>query len=265
MRERASEWKRRLIACDERLPLAKLYQGDHWTKAQQLAVSAAKAGYAPDLWVASAGLGLQPVSTSAPAYAATFSLRHADSVATTSDGSAMWWQSLHEDGDGSTLEDLASRGQLLLVLSEVYASAMAADLEKLSTLGTETLLIGGSQDLPGLTRVRADATLRHALGGTLTSLNVRMAAAWLEHCSAARLTSPETQDAWRKWVSQVAKHERYDRKPMTDEAVMGFIRSSRAVDPERSRTRLLRELRSQGLACEQKRFANLYAVTLESQ
>lgn len=265
VRLRAAEWKRRVIAAEQRVPLVRLYQGDHWTRAQQLATYAAKAGFTPDVWVASAGLGLKPVSSAAPAYAATFSPRHADSVAVSPDGCAAWWQSLQADGGGAQLDDLARRGQLLLVLSEVYAKAMAPDLRRLGTLGAEALLIGGSQEFPGLARLRTDATLRDALGGTLTSLNVRMAAAWLERCSTTRLTSPETHKAWQSWASQVAKQERYDRKPMTDEAVIEFIRNSLALHPDYSRTRLLRELRSQNLACEQKRFANLYAATLENR
>ncbi|CAM5715916.1 hypothetical protein SVIOM74S_09450 [Streptomyces violarus] len=47
---------------------------------------------------------------------------------------------------------------------------------------------------------------------------------------------------------------------MTDENVIAFIRESLAQNPSYSRTRLLRMLRDQGLACEQKRFAELYAT-----
>ncbi|MFJ5884355.1 hypothetical protein [Kitasatospora cineracea] len=142
---------------------------------------------------------------------------------------------------------------------------MSEEIEHLGDLVARTLLIGGNQELPGLARVPADASLRHALGGTLTSLNVRMAAAWLERCTAAQLTSAETFRAWRTWAAAVAKRERYDRRPLSDKEVIDFIRKSLALHPGCSRTRLLRELRGQGLACEQKRFADLYTATVENE
>jgi hypothetical protein len=107
-------------------------------------------------------------------------------------------------------------------------------------------------------RVPADASLRYALGGTLTSLNVRMASSWLEHCTSGTLTAPQTRSAWGEWAATVARKERYARAPMTDEAVLVFIRSMKTRHPDYSRTRLLRLLRDEGLACEQKRFGNLY-------
>ncbi|MFF7457901.1 hypothetical protein [Kitasatospora sp. NPDC008115] len=252
-------------AADQRVPLTDLYQGDHWTKAQALVPLASKAGFIPELWVASAGLGLRPVTDTAPAYAATFSPRHADSVAGSPDDSARWWRCLQADDSTRSLATLSQRGDVLLVLSEAYANVMVSDLDGLAQGKNNTVLIGGAQGHPGITRVPSDATLRHALGGTLTSLNVRMAAAWLEHCSNARLTSPEIQTAWNTWTAQVSKRETYNRRPLTDEAVIEFIRTNHAQHPDHSRTRMLRELRGQGLACEQKRFAHLYAVTVEKQ
>ncbi|TPQ18628.1 hypothetical protein [Streptomyces sporangiiformans] len=260
--ERVAEWGRRLDTAADPRPLTELYKGDHWVRSLRLPASAAQAGFTAELWVASAGLGLQPVSASAPAYAATFTSRHEDSVGGTFDERGTWWHHLQEERGASRLTDLACKGPILLVLSEVYAAAIETELQALAAIGGEALLIGGARDLPGLTRLPADGSLRSALGGTLTSLNVRMAAWWLEHCSGARLTQPDTSAAWNDWVAQASKKERYHRAPMTDERVISFIRESVAQNPVHSRTRLLRMLRDQGLACEQKRFADLYAATV---
>ncbi|MGW0927587.1 hypothetical protein [Streptomyces sp. NPDC002644] len=257
---RVAEWCRRLDSGTHPRPLDQLYKGDHWSRSQQLRRSAAQAGFSADLWVASAGLGLQPVSASAPSYGATFTPRHEDSVGHSFEERTSWWRLLQKERDATTLTDLAHRGPVLLVLSEMYAVAMHEELEALASLRTEALLIGGSRDLPHLPRVPADASLRSALGGTLTSLNARMAAWWLEHCSDARLTAPETWAELNRWVSAVSKKERYQRTPMTDESVIAFIRERLTEHPSLSRTRLLRMLRDQGLACEQKRFADLYAT-----
>lgn len=262
--QRVAEWCRRLDSASHPLPLEQLYKGDHWARSQRLRSSAVQAGFTPDLWVASAGLGLQPVSASAPAYGATFTPRHEDSVGHSFEDRSSWWRLLQRERGAATLTELANRGPILLVLSEMYAAAMQNELEALASLKTEAILIGGARDLPHLPRLPADATLRSALGGTLTSLNARMAAWWLEHCSNARLNAPATWDELSKWVSEVSKKERYQRTPMTDESVIAFIRESLAQDPTYSRTRLLRMLRDQGLACEQKRFADLY-TTVENR
>ncbi|MEU9120104.1 hypothetical protein AB0C96_09620 [Streptomyces sp. NPDC048506] len=273
MKQRASNWQKRIRTATARggsaLPsLTELYRGDHWTRSRRLTAAASDAGYKTQLWVASAGLGLQPVepeTETAPAYAATFSTRHADSVATSAAENAQWWGHLQEGTGRATLQELGQRGPVLMVLSEVYASAMEAELLALGALGGEALLIGGLREVPGVHRVRSDAGLSHALGGTLTSLNVRMAASWLEHSKDGTLTSPATQNAWSEWAAATTKPVKYNREPMSDEDVIVFIKRETATLPGVSRTRLLRALRDDGKACEQSRFANLYKKTMEER
>lgn len=262
---RAHVWQARLNEASGLIPLSSLYQGEHWVQARQLAGAAAMAGFAPQMWVASAGLGLQPITASAPAYAATFSPRHADSVGESTADSVRWWNHLQVGRGHATLEDLGRRGAVLLSLSEVYGNALRDDLSALGAIGAEAVLIGGSADIPGLLRVPARATLRSALGGTLTSLNVRMAASWLRHCAGGKLTTKTTERSWERWAATADKAERYDRTPLSDEAVKDFIRRHAQLHPDYSRTRLHRLLRDAGLACEQKRFAMLYAETMEER
>ncbi len=263
--ERSTIWKGRVADASATQPLDRLYCGDHWTQSRRLVATAAKAGFDARLWVASAGLGLRPASESAPAYAATFSTRHADSVATSADGSARWWRHLQEEQGRTTLQELEKNGPILMVLSEVYAKAMEAELRALGAVASEALLVGGIEGIPGIRRVASDAGLRPALGGTLTSLNVRMAASWLQHCEDSRLTSETTSSAWYEWASAVPKPEQLNRQPMTDVQVIAFIRHEMGTQPGVSRTRLLRILRDSGRACEQSRFASLFKRTMGDQ
>lgn len=262
--ERAVEWARRLHAVPgPRIALEDLYQGDQWRRAQALTKAASRAGFVPRLYVASAGLGLRPVSSLAPSYAATFLPRHADSVASSSAQAAAWWDHLQRIDASCPLPQIAAAaGRALVVLSETYAGAMHRDLAALAATGAEVVLVGGACELDGIVRVPANAALRYALGGTRTSLNVRMAASWLEHCTPGHLITPSAQTRWKDWADQVARPERYERRPMTDEAVIDFIEKSKDSHPGYSRTRLLRLLRDQGMACEQKRFADLYTATI---
>ncbi|MFG2683744.1 hypothetical protein [Streptomyces sp. NPDC048392] len=270
VKQRSSNWQKRIQTATARggasLPsLTDLYRGDHWTRARRLTVAASAAGFRTQLWVASAGLGLQPVepkTQTAPAYAATFSTRHADSVATSAAENAQWWGQLQAGSGQAQLQELGQRGPVLMALSEIYASAMEEELLALGALGGEALLIGGLREIPGIHRVRSDAGLRHALGGTLTSLNVRMAESWLQHSKDGTLISPATQKAWNEWAAAITKPEQYNRQPMSDEDVIVFIKRETAKLPGVSRTRLLRALRDDGKACEQSRFANLYKRTM---
>ncbi|MFE6739047.1 hypothetical protein [Streptomyces tubercidicus] len=270
MKERSTNWQTRIQTAMARgganLPaLTDLYRGDHWTQARRLTTAATAAGFKTQLWVASAGLGLQPVqpkAQTAPAYAATFSTRHADSVGASADENAQWWSHLQGGIGRATLQDLGKRGPVLMVLSEVYASAMEEELLALGVLGGEALLIGGVREIIGVHRVPADAGLRHALGGTLTSLNVRMAASWLERAQGGTLMSQATRNSWNQWAAATTKPQRYNREPMSDEDVIVFIKRETAKVPGISRTRLLRILRDGGRACEQSRFANLYKMTM---
>lgn len=265
VKERSAIWKERVARASASRPLDKLYCGDHWTQSRRLIAGAAKAGFDAQLWVASAGLGLRPASEPAPAYAATFSTRHADSVATSTHGSAQWWGHLQEGEGRTTLQEIGKTGPILMVLSEVYAKAMEAELRALGAVASEALLIGGVEEIPGIRRIASDAGLRLALGGTLTSLNVRMAASWLQHCEDGRLTSKATSFAWHQWASAVPKPAQLNRQPMTDAEVLTFIRQETEIQPGISRTRLLRILRDSGRACEQSRFASLFKRTMGEQ
>jgi hypothetical protein len=262
--ERAAEWAHRLRTTQsKRTMLESLYQGDQWGRALALTHAASRAGFVPSLYAASAGLGLRPVSSLAPAYAATFLSRHADSVASSSARTSLWWDHLQRLDGARDLSQIASAaGRALVVLSAPYAQAMHHDLLALADTATDVVLIGGATDLDGVLRVPANASLRHALGGTLTSLNVRMAASWLEHCTPGRLSDPHAQARWHHWAAQTARPERYDRTPVSDETVIAFITEMKRLHPDSSRTRLLRLFRDKGMACEQKRFAGLYTSTI---
>lgn len=259
---RLSTWTDRVRAGAHCTPLGGLYKGEHWRQVHTVVDAATRAGFEAELWVVSAGLGLQSAAASFPAYAATFSPGHEDSVASTGGDRRLWWKGLQECLGASTLVELGSRSSVLLVLSEVYGSVLTAELRELGQVGSDTLLVGGSEDIPGVQRVRANGSLRKALGGTLTGLNARMASSWLAHCEDSRLTSATTTETWTRWVERSAHHESYNRMPMTDTEVKAFIRASVAKQHGISRTRLHRLLRESGRACEQKRFANLYSETM---
>lgn len=262
---RVTQWHRRVGRAAESVALMNLYQGEHWTQVKALLQTARTAGFEPTLWVASAGLGLQRASAKFPVYAATFSPRQLDTVADTGVDRRLWWKELRRHFGTPELTSLGGRSAVLLVLSDGYAGVLDPEIRELGVAGDEVVLVGGSTDVAGVHRIPADGALRTVLGGTMTGLNARMAAAWLARCSDGRLTAPSTKGLWTKWVGRARVEVRHDREPMTDAEVKAYIRAAVAQNPERSRTRLHRMLRDSGRACEQKRFAALFVETMGEQ
>jgi hypothetical protein len=240
-----------------------LYAGEAWTQTRRLVQAARAGGWAPQVFVASAGLGLRSVDTPSPSYAATFAPGELDSVVTARTEAAEWWGHLRHL-PGST-EPARLRGSAtLLVLSASYAHAMRADLQELARVGGDTLLVGGSQELPGLRRLPSDKQLRSALGGTATSLNLRMAIKWLQINGAGSLHSLVGRRAWDRWAQEVRVLDRFDRVALTDDELVKLIRRLVAELPGLSRSAALRELRDRGWACEQRRFAALFRTATEA-
>jgi hypothetical protein len=85
-----------------------------------------------------------------------------------------------------------------------------------------------------------------------------MAIQWLELTKGAALTGSAAGKSWRIWANEVQHPNNYDRRPLSDSAVLDFVRQLNTREPGISKTRALRCLRDSGLACEQRRFGALF-------
>lgn len=262
--ERFSVWRQRVTRATPRLRLMDLYQGEAWGQAKALASDAGARGTSVRMVVASAGLGLRDVTRLAPSYAATFAGGHDDSVAPHPKLLPYWWGRLSELPDTISPAELA-KGSVLFVLSESYARAMDADLVEVGKNGGDHLLVGGWRSIDGLPRLPADRSLRKALGGTVSSLNLRMARRWMAERSEASLHAAEDRKRWSRWVRKVAHSENYQRHPMTDMELVEVIGALISDEPTLSATRALRIVRDRGGACEQKRFGVLFREVADAR
>jgi len=258
---RTKKWLRRIDRTSPTVPLRELYQGEMWMQALQLEKAALSLTRRVETLVASAGLGLRSWDDVAPAYSATFMTRQPDSVASDSLGMARWWQSINELGGRPGLRDIES-SKVLLVLSASYAQAVHDDLVALgnSRGPQDVLLVGGARDIPGVSRVPAEGTLRNHFGGSLVSLNTRIAHRWLLMGDLASVTSGRRFREWNEWVLGAEPVPPINRQPQTDVQVRRFIAKLLRHEPSLSCTKALRALRDAGFACEQKRFTSLYRL-----
>jgi len=141
-------------------------------------------------------------------------------------------------------------------LSEAYALAMRDQLSDLDP--AKSLVFGGASDTPESLRIRSDRSLRAPLGGTVSSLNTRMAIRWLEIAGDSTLTSTKVRQAWAAWARDSRQPEKYDRRPLPDATIRALITKMLDRNPKMSKTAALKNLRTSGVACEQRRFSGLF-------
>ncbi len=271
---RAACWMHRLTTSEVDLVCAEdLYAGEHWEIARALPLQAT--GFArPTLWVASAGWGLIPIDAAIRPYSATYATRHLDSVSDNTCGAQDWWSAIAAwqgptPGAARSLTAMAAdhpRDRILVVLSQPYFAACRNDLHKAITTANNSMIsiiAAGVTPQPAFAawQLPADARLQHYVGGTRGSLNVRIAADLL----TTGLTDHDAMSRHlRQRLTAAPDIPTYERRRLVDDEVITFIRARRATNPDLSRTSLLRELRDGGMACEQARFADLFATAIRS-
>ncbi|MCA9125656.1 MAG: hypothetical protein KDB22_01180 [Planctomycetales bacterium] len=279
LRDRFKQWQTRLNRNKRsRVLVEDLYAGDHWANVRSFGSSY----FDIDIWVYSAGFGLVRFDDCITPYAATFSGNHPDSVAATlpederPDASKQWWQTTsrwkaHFKNRPRSLEALMAtypKRSLLVVASETYLRAIADDiragLPSLSDPDQLSIVCSGANSLEGLDSnlVPCDARLQAVTGGARRSLNTRLANKILRE---SRLPPRASTLAvrYRKLLKEQPELEKFDRKPLSDEQVRRFIRQKLRADDSLRHTPLLRMLRNDNKACEQKRFAALFYEVME--
>jgi len=155
----------------------------------------------------------------------------------------------------------------LVLASPLYLSAMAHDLANSITQvrGRGGVFIISSK-IPTSHPALADhwipsrGELQAALGGALVSLHARAARRLLRLVKPREFVQEKVSTMTKKLEGEITEQvaKRVSGAPMSDEDVLRFIRSRVGAEPKASHTRLLRELRDSGRACEQGRFRRLF-------
>jgi hypothetical protein len=279
--DRFAEWRKRLEQTAEKKVLAsELYAGQHWYIAQQLTSAADLSGLKAELWIASAGYGLIKSTSLLAPYAATFSIGQADSVnnglnsgASPKEVALAWWKMLGgwrgpSPGTVRQIWQLARdepEAPLLVVVSDAYFSAIREDLKRArnSLRSSDGLCIisAGADRENGLTEnmLPCDARLQQVVGGSLTSLNVRVARKILLEAKEWPIQASVLSRKYEQFLSSLGVDVmKRDRKRLNDSEVRTYISNMLKVDSKVKASPLLQRLRDEGFACEQSRFSSIY-------
>jgi hypothetical protein len=269
---RFSAWRNAIKDADAPLLRAEdLYQGGYWSVVRELPELASRMGWNSKLWVASAGYGLVSSDKRLVSYSATFSSGHEDSVTFAEEGAAKkWWKyaTAAKGGLGVSLATLTKKepaATILVVASPAYVEAMADDLAvAVGMVRNRGAVFVISSQTPSnaelwLSWLPSSSALQGSLGGALVSLHARVAR-YLILTTPPRDFRKERLTEMTKKLSEEAgpAAKRASGTQMSDEEVTAFIRQRVAAGTKVSHTRLLRELRKSGQACEQSRFRRLF-------
>ena len=250
-----------------------LYAGEHWVVACGLPDLAG--GGRIQLWACSAGYGLIPADALVHPYAATFTGGHPDTVPGGADGAGAWWRALSlwegpSSGRPRSIRELAAKeptASYLLALSASYLHACREDIVAASSLVRDpdrfVVVSAGARDPGRLAHVMvpADARLQALLGGTRQALNARIAAHLL---SAGIIGRADAARHLARLLAQQPSVPRYERKKLSDAEVLALIADGLTRSPGASASRLLRQFRDAGYACEQARFGRLHQLFTEN-
>jgi hypothetical protein len=270
--KRARAWAHRLGTFGDMptIEAEKLYAGEHWMIARSLQGLAA--GLRMRLWVCSAGYGLIPADSWVHPYAAAFS-GQADRVPGGADGARQWWHALAgwegpEPGQPRSISMLAAADPsacIMLALSASYLNACRDDIATATAAMPDPdrliLVSAGARPHGPLSEmmVPADARLQSLLGGTRQALNARIAA----HLLSAGISSrAAASDYLARLLTEQPPMPRYERKKLSDQEVSQMITLRLAQAPRTPASRMLREFRDAGYACEQQRFALLHRAVM---
>lgn len=153
---------------------------------------------------------------------------------------------------------------MLVVASEVYLAAILEDVKHAArTLSDPDLLCvisAGTETIPTLEAnlLPANATLQKDLGGSLGSLNIRLARAILSDFTHGQLRASHLEMHLRRRLAEAHPIPVYQRESMADEELWNYVRAATNKEPNITKSALLRRLRDSGRACEQKRFSSCY-------
>ena len=263
---RADEWVTAITQLPGERSARDIYAGEM----ARVAVAAAGRDNLRHL-ICSAGYGLIEASTRIAGYSATFNSPHADEVTGAPKQATArrdWWKALRGSLSvgAPSLAALGREGPILLAASPTYLDAMYDEIAAGIASGARVIVVTSRRTRGQLEDVLVPVTGRMSgvLGGSMMSINLRVAARIMDELPEGRLSVENAREVVERLTADAPVAKKFDRRPLSDDEVVDFILRQLVEDRSSSHSRLLRLLRSSGFACEQARFRSLYSLASSS-
>lgn len=271
-----------------------LYIGGYWSNIRQLPSKVALSGFASNLWIISAGYGLISSSDDIYSYSATFTPGDKNSVTNgecdvrkRAETIREWWElisnfQLPQSSNPRKLSQLFrenSGDYFLIVASATYLTAVEKDLlqgiESLSSPENLVIITSKSFSNDNLQKnlVSTDARFqcnghcaencrKHLIPrGIRGAISAALAVKIIERVKENGFNAPNVKQFIQNGIEKSPLLVNTDRTRVDDTEVSKFISQELDKFPSASCTSLLRKLRNDGWACEQKRFREIYQST----
>jgi hypothetical protein len=249
--------------------------GEHFSVVRDILPKAKSMGWNVCLWICSAGYGLIQPNTSIKSYQAAFSPSAADFIGLGVENGRVaqrWWSGVCsyefsvEQRFPRSLGELARhcpRTPMIVALSADYLAAVEEDLlqvlqhsffERYLSIISSGTRANGQQWKDNL--LPCDGSISGSLGGTLSSLNARVA----RFIFGFQADADPTVEYLSALVRSIERRTDAPapREQQSDAQIARFIESGLRKIPLASKSKLLDDFRASGKACEQKRFGEIY-------
>jgi len=259
-----------------------LYKGGHWSLSKSASDS-----HQTELWVLSAGLGLLHQYDKIPAYQATFSPGHSDTIYVENSACSLrqqhqkWWQYLSEvklpgQFHPRSLCDLM-RGKpdeyFIIVGSKPYIDSIYIDLAKgisyLQSPEKQLLIItSGLTSMRELAPfvLRSQEKMRYWLKCNMVTLNIALASHILEDVkSNSNIDLGHIKDKYNQHSNSLDPIPKRERHKCTEKDVISYISDKLSITPKISSSKALRMFRDSGNSFEEKRFRCLFRQVKEME
>lgn len=259
-----------------------MYIGDHFSKVKEIYRSGKYDQTKNGLWIMSAGYGLLNSYELINSYSATFANNQTDSII--HNGSReereryhqFWVDEImdqrtkylrHMNSNISSLQDEIYKNQSLLIISsKTYLMAFKNIFIKIiKEIGQIDYFFVISADPPyylsdlGAVPLKTNINMRKIVGGTLNSLNARVARMIFKSNSKNLPSTEEVMNAFNNLQVQSNDcSKRVLRKKISDMDVEKIICNQLEKEKNISKSNCLRKLRDLGFACEQSRFNKIF-------
>ncbi len=263
-------WLKKLSSLSRTVRAVDLYSG----RGMSLGREAAKLAGAR-LLIASAGLGIIDAEQMIAPYALTVATRGDDAITSRVEGRfdpGEWWLAVANGPMARSFSKVfegARSGRLLVALSHPYARMLADALATIPLDARINLRLFGwrlDEVLPASLHpaiMPYDARLDTVLPGTRSDYPQRALLHFVrETCSTGlRGSSASDSSLVRDRLGRFEAPKRIARPRASDDQILDWLGT--ALEQDRSIARLLKLIRSSGVACEQARFSRLYRVAFK--